>query len=86
MKYEKFKNTRAYKTAQVFNKVVNYVILISGFLIIFGSIYGIHEQGIYKYNFGVKTINIDGIVAAFTVSAVGLVIVVFTYINHKNNN
>ena len=86
MKYERFKKTRAYKTAQVFNNLTNYIILISGFLIIFGAIYGIHDQGIYEYHYGVKTINIEGIFAAFTVSIVGLVIVVFTYINHRNNN
>lgn len=86
MKYNKFRKTRAYKTALVFNRAANYVILISGVMIIFGSVYGLYDQGIYEYYYGIKTINIDGIFATVAISIVGLVIVIFTYINHKNHN
>ena len=86
MKYRNFKKTKAYKTTIVFNKVANVVIFISGILIIFGSIYGLHEKGIYDYSKGYKALDYNGLLATILVSIIGLVIVVFTYLNRKLNN
>jgi len=61
LKYEKFKKTKTYKTAQAFNKGLNYVILLSGILIIAGAIYGLHYKGIYKTLNGKQVIDINGI-------------------------
>ena len=86
MKYQEFKKTRVYKTALMFNRIANTAIIISGFLIVIGAIYGLHSKGIYEYHLGERSLDYNGILATVLVTVVGLVIIIFTFLNRKLQN
>ena len=84
MKFESFKKTKVYKTARVFSKVLNVTISFSGIFIIAAASYGLFQRGLTIYENGIEKVNINGIVTAFFVSIVGIVLIVFSHAERKH--
>jgi hypothetical protein len=85
MKFEKFKQSKAYRTTFFFNKITNYIIFISGIIIIFGAIYGLHIRGLYYYENGKMLFNYSGLIAAISITFVGSIISIFSIVFHRIN-
>ncbi len=73
MNYEKYMNSRAFKTTNTLNSIVDYFALFFGLLIILGAIYGVRQLR------ETEDLNFNRILMAICLFIVGLIIFVFTF-------
>ena len=79
MKFEDFKKTRIYKTTSLLSSMVDIFCLLTGFLIIIGCAYGLYFQA------AIDSITVQGIVAALFLTIIGLIFILYSWINLKKN-
>lgn len=73
MNYERYMNSRAFKTTNTLNSIVDYFALFFGLLIILGSIYGVHKLR------ETESLNFNRILMGICLFIVGLIIFTFTF-------
>jgi len=73
MNYEKYMNSREFKTTNTLNSIVDYFALFFGLLIIIGAIYGVHQIR------EAEELNFNRILMGICLFIMGLVIFVFMF-------